>query len=251
MNKTTNKKEYCFKDSPTSEWRNFQEFIDQANKSCNWLVLRNFEYLPNNFFENDKDVDVLCEDLSMFVETMRLVKCIWGSAAYETTIDNKVVSFDIRFLGDGYYDKLWQYKMLKDKIYTIEGVPRMNNVDYFYSLIYHAKVQKIAVKEVYRERIQYLASSINLNDYQVDDIDNNQVIANLLSQFMESNKYYFCHPIDINVPRNKKFFRHLSLLVRKGVTQLLPRRTIVLALILKAAVRIIPKRVKVLLKKLF
>lgn len=44
-------------------WRNFQEFITVANKESNWLVLRNFEYLPDNFFGNDKDVDVLCENL--------------------------------------------------------------------------------------------------------------------------------------------------------------------------------------------
>ena len=49
-------------------WKNFEEFIEEANKSLNWLVLRNFEYLPNNFFNNDKDVDVLCEDLEQFVK---------------------------------------------------------------------------------------------------------------------------------------------------------------------------------------
>ena len=47
---------------------------------------------------------------------MKLTKRSWGIAAYETIINNKVVPFDVRFLGDGYYDKLWEYKMLKNKV---------------------------------------------------------------------------------------------------------------------------------------
>ncbi|QOP41461.1 hypothetical protein [Sulfurimonas marina] len=74
-------------------WQSFQEFIEVANNKCNWLVLRNFEYLPNDFFGNDKDVDVLCEDLEHFTKTMKLKKRSWGIASYETIIDNKSCAF--------------------------------------------------------------------------------------------------------------------------------------------------------------
>jgi len=249
--RTVNKEGYAFKESSGSDWKDFQEFIEVANKYCNWIVLRNFEYLPNDFFENDKDVDVLCQDLDLFVSAMKLKKCVWGTAAYETTIDNKVVPFDVRFLGDNYYDKLWQYKMLENKIYTPDDVPRMNNTDYFYSLMYHSKVQKLAVKDTYKERLQSLALSIGLNEYRISDIENDKIASSLLNKFMKDNHYTFCRPIDINVPKNNKFYRYLSTSVKKGATRSLPKKTIILGLVLKVAVRIIPKKIKFLLKRLF
>jgi len=245
------KQNHTFKESPISDWKNFQEFIEVANKHCNWLVLRNFEYLPNVFFENDKDVDVLCEDLDLFVKRMKLKKSLLGTAAYETTIENKVVHFDVRFLGDNYYDKLWQYKMLKNKIYSPNKVPRMNDIDYFYSLIYHSKIQKNEVKEVYKERLKILATSIGIDEYQEHDIENNKIISNLLSVFMMKNKYTFSQPADINVPKNNKFFLHLDPSVKKEAAHSLPRKTIILGVVLKIAVIVIPKRIKALLKKLF
>ena len=71
------------------EWSSFSEFINTANLHCNWLVLRNHEYLPNDFFENDKDVDMLCEDLEHFVKTMGLTKRSYGVAAYQALIEGK------------------------------------------------------------------------------------------------------------------------------------------------------------------
>lgn len=251
MHKTTNTEGHVFKESSTSEWKDFQAFIDHANKYCNWLVLRNFEYLPNDFFENDKDVDVLCEDLDVFVQSMKLTKRTWGTAAYETTIDNKVVFFDVRFLGDNYYDKLWQYHMLTNKIYTDQGVPRLSDVDYFYSLLYHSKLQKLSIKGVYKPRLVSLAHTIGLVELCESDLKNDQATADLLSQFMERNKYVFCHPADINVPQNKKFFRYLKPALKQGKVQPLPKEILVRGLILKVAVRVIPRTIKNWLKKLF
>lgn len=169
---------------PNSNWKSFDDFIEVANKNCNWLVLRNFEYLPNNFFENDKDVDILCEDITKFVKIMKLRKRSWGIGSYETIIENKIVPFDVRFLGDGYYDKLWQYKMLKNKIYTTDNVPRMSDEDYFYSLIYHSKIQKLEVKEIYKKRFYDLSIQLNINGYKTASILDDKYIADLLSKLI-------------------------------------------------------------------
>jgi len=242
---------HAFKLSKDSDWKNFREFIEVANTHCNWIVLRNFEFLPDIFFENDKDVDVMCEDLDLFVTVMKLKKRLWGTAAYETIIDNKIVHFDVRFLGDGYYDKLWQYKMLKNKIYTLDGIPRMNDINYFYSLMYHCKVQKYTVKDEYKKRLKELAVFVGLNMYQIKDIDSNKISANFLNKFMKERHYTFCYPVDINVQNNNEFFRYLSVNIKKGVIYSIPKKTLMLGLVLKVAVKIIPRRVKVFLKKIF
>lgn len=230
-------------------WKNFEEFIEVANSSCNWLVLRNFEYLPNDFFGNDKDVDVLCENLEQFVKTMRLTKRSWGIAAYETMIDNKVVPFDVRFLGDGYYDKLWQYKMLKNKILTSDGVPRMNNEDYFYSLIYHSKLQKYEVKEVYKTRFSTLAHSLNIIEWKTENIDNEKYIAVLLSKFMKLNHYVFTVPLDCNVPKNNYFFNLLDSSIKENITIKKPIKIKILDLIPSWVFKVIPNELKKVIKK--
>ena len=42
------------------------EFLLMTNISCNWLVLRNYEYLPDDFFGNDDDIDILCDNPNVF-----------------------------------------------------------------------------------------------------------------------------------------------------------------------------------------
>ncbi len=246
-----NKEGYVFKESLRSDWKNFEEFIEVANKNCNWIVLRNFEFLPDNFFENDKDVDILCEDPKLFVDVMKLKKRSWGTASYETAIDNKIVLFDVRFLGDGYYDKLWQLKMLENKIHTKDNVPRMCNTDYFYSLMYHSKIQKLTVKDGYKKRLEELSASIGLDGYKVEDIENDKIAASLLSIFMSGNYYAYSHPLDINVLKNHKFFAYLDICVQKGAACHISIKTTILGLVLKIAVRIIPKKIKNFLKKIF
>ena len=229
-------------------WKNFEEFIEVANKSLNWLVLRNFEYLPNDFFNNDKDVDVLCEDLEQFVNTMKLTKRSWGISAYETVISNKVVPFDVRFLGDGYYDKLWEYKMLKNKVHTADAVPRMNDEDCFYSLIYHSKIQKHEVKEVYRTRFYALANSLNIANYDEECIDNNEYIANILNKFIKLHCYTYSVPIDRNVTKNEEFFDLLDDAVKYGVVFKTPLKVKVLNYIPSWILKIIPRGLKKTIK---
>ena len=230
-------------------WKNFEEFIDTANSSCNWLVLRNFEYLPNDFFENDKDVDVLCENLEQFVKKMKLTKRSWGVAAYETTIEDKIVPFDVRFLGDRYYDKLWQYKMLKNKIYTVDNIPRMNDEDYFFSLLYHSKLQTYEVKEVYKSRFFILANSLNITDYKIENIKDDKYLAKKLNQYLKLNHYTYTLPLDCNVPKNKYFFDLLDKSIKNDRVFMPPFKIRIKNLFPKWVFKIIPYKVKKIIKK--
>jgi len=231
-------------------WKDFNDFIKVANKNCNWLVLRNFEYLPNDFFENDKDVDILCDNIELFVKVMKLRKRSWGIGAYETMIDNKIVPLDVRFLGDGYYDKLWQYKMLMNKIYTIDNVPRMNDKDYFYSLLYHSKIQKMEVKEVYKKRFYELSILLNIRNYKIESIENDKYIAELLSKFMKENAYTFTNPVDDNVPKNKLFFNLLDKGIQNEIRFDVPIQIKISRLIPNFILQIIPKKIKIIIKKI-
>lgn len=232
-------------------WKNFREFIAYANLHCEWLVLRNYEYLPDDFFGNDKDVDVLCQDLEHFVTTMGLIKRSWGVAAYKGVIAGKEVDFDIRFLGDGYYDKIWQLRMLKNKRLTDDDVPRMSNEDYFYSLVWHAKLQKMEVKDVYVPRLHTLASEIEIDGYQPENIFNDQYIAELLSDFCIKNYYRYEKPFDIAIPLNLNVYTKLDKRVTGDAYRLKqPLKIKLIGFIPSWLLRCIPENIKRKLKKL-
>jgi len=191
-------------------WKNFEEFITFANLTCNWLVLRNFNFLPNNFFGNDKDVDILCSDIDIFIQNMNLEKKNSSLFNYKTKIDGKTVDFDVRVLGDGYYDKLWQYKILYKKIYAQGIVPRMDDKNFFYSLLYHCKVQKTNVKEEYINVLMNLSKKIHIEAIDKKTILNDQRSSELLKEFMKKNKYQYNESNDINVVENKKFIKLIN-----------------------------------------
>lgn len=198
------------------KWKDFSEFIDFANLHCNWVVIRNFEYLPNNFFSNDTDVDLLCDDLNHFVDKMCLRKRSWGVSSYETFISGRLVFFDVRFIGDGYFDKLWQYKMLKNKVYTSENVPRMNDEDYFFSLLYHIKIHKRKITYKYNDRLNDLSELLNIN-ISLKNLDFKEAkLAKVISLYMLKNNYKFTYPVDKSILINSSFVKLLDFKVRKN-----------------------------------
>ena len=190
-------------------WSSFLEFIDFANANCNWLVLRNFEFLPHNFFGNDKDIDILCDDISHFASTMGLVKRSWGISSYQALIKDTIVPVDIRFVKDNYYDPIWQYKMLENKIYDDSSVPRPDHKDYLFSFLYHLLFQKPFIADRYKERIicQY---NLLFPDFSVSNFDYS-ILSNSLANYMRDCNYTYCRPHDVSVYQNS---RNIELLPR-------------------------------------
>ena len=58
----------------------------------------------------------------------------------------------------------------------------MNNEDYFYSLIYHSKLQKYKVKPIYTDRFKELAHLLNIDEYGLDELDRQLLLA-ILEKF--------------------------------------------------------------------
>jgi len=199
----------------TLGWESFSEFISFANISCNWIVIRNFEFLPFNFFENDKDIDILCSNQDIFIDKLNLKKRSWGISAYQVKIEGKEVPVDLRFLGDGYFDKLWEYNLLENKIYQNQLVPRPNDCDYFYTLIYHCKLQKEIIKKNYYEILNNLSIKLDLEHLHKSFINDDFKSSEILANFLNINKYNISKPIDKNVKFNQKFYIKLIKYIKK------------------------------------
>ncbi|NMP30446.1 hypothetical protein HII17_02625 [Thalassotalea sp. M1531] len=193
--KITSPVEYDVGDMAGSKgWVDFNEMFQVANWCSDWAVMRNAEYLPDDFWGNDKDVDILCANLSDFINATNAEAKNLSDANFRVKIDNQMVDVDARVVGDDYYDQAWQRQMLKAK--RIENtVPWLSKEDYFYSLFYHARVHKQSVKAVYIERLQALANELSIN-FSHDVLYSNTLSAKLLDEFFKQNNYFITYPND-------------------------------------------------------
>ena len=144
----------------SKSWKSLSFLFDFLNKYSNWLILRNFEDLSDSYlFEDGDDIDILCEEINFFTALMNAKKRSGERCSYFVTVNNFQIPLDIRFIGDKYYDPVWSKDMLFRKIVT-NGIPTPCISDYFYSLIYHIKLQKNFIKP-HIQRLDNLAIKMN------------------------------------------------------------------------------------------
>jgi hypothetical protein len=173
-----------------------QDVFDELNQHQNlkWVVMRNFEEMPHNItIDEHLDVDLLVNDYY-------LVKSILdGSSAtkqtYENggnrilnyvTINNNKVLFDFRSVGDNYYDKNFQIKMLNTRIKHPNGFYIPNEENHFYSLIYHSIIHKSNISSTYIN----VFKKYGLKDSELTK----KTLKNKLDIFMEKNGYSYVKP---------------------------------------------------------
>lgn len=179
-------------------WNSIQEIFQELNKHCNYVILRNYEelHLEHMVMEEHDDIDLLCDDQRYMRELLGAVyRPVTGNFDhFFTKIAGKDVKFGIRYIGDDYYDRKWEQEMLSNRILHPNGFYVMNDTDYFYSLLYHALIQKKELSEDYRIRLAEMGkkSGIELNtpeDYRT-----------CLETYMTSKGYCLCYPKDTTIP---------------------------------------------------
>jgi len=196
-------------------FENFKDFFDHLNKhtKLKYLIQRSFHEIENppEFFENNKDVDILVNDYYYF-------KALTGARSVNKKnmrendngyhIQSKIniggveIPFDIRFVGDDYVDSNWEKDMLNRIIkHTLKNnivINIPNNSDELYSLIYNIIIQKPnPEKSKHIPRVQQLLKNTGIND--ILDFNNIESIREFLNKFMNENEYKYKKPLDIRV----------------------------------------------------
>lgn len=234
-------------------WGGLKECLTIASLCADYVVLRNFEYLPNNFWGNDSDIDILCNNLASFRSASGAEKRGYGIGSYTITVDGKSIPLDIRYLGDNYYDPIWQWDMLRRKRYHNEIIPRLSDDNYFFSLLYHCKLQKPKVKKKYISILLELAEMIGLKITETDIMDN-EYSARIINGYLKGGGYKFMFPSDRGVYINKDVYRHITAIGYKPIA--LPRRMLgkcirsLYSLIPRTLRRKIPKCTKIFFRRI-
>lgn len=179
-----------------------QQFFYVLNNAIEYCVLRNHECLPEEYtIEGHGDIDLLVENKN-YILYLTLAKPIFRESyrVYHTImISGLEVPFDFRYVGDNYYDRPWEENILKTRVLQKDSFYTPNTIHQYFTLLYHAYIQKWEVKEDYFPKLTNYAKEIN--EVFIPEIE---PTIKQLDAFMEDNRYEYTIPIDKSVVYNTK-----------------------------------------------
>ena len=186
-------------------YNGISEVFDLLNQAeIPYLVLRNYDNLlaPEMYMDGHGDVDILCADSQVIVKllgaktTRKDQPPFKGDCThYYIYVGEKNVSLDLRYVGDDYYCKEWQEDILSKRV-AHEGFYVMDEENYFYSLTYHAILQKQKLSDEYQKRLSNMANNLKIATGGGGEAD----FIKLLNEFMRKKGYRYTYPIDFYVP---------------------------------------------------
>lgn len=187
-------------------WSGFEQLFFILNNSIEYVVLRNFENLPQNHqVETHGDVDLLVEDIN-YIKYLTGATSVFPDDSHRVhftlEFENDQIPFDFRYLGDNYYDIKWQMNILKNRVIHNNCFYVPDEINHFYALLYHAYIQKRKIASDYKKRMQNLAKQVHV-EFGEDTADSE--VFKILNNFMLSHGYSFVLPKDFTVFFNKKF----------------------------------------------
>ncbi|MDB4533970.1 hypothetical protein N9242_03790 [Vicingaceae bacterium] len=187
-------------------FKNIKDLFYLLNNSIDYCVLRNFECLPDKYtLEGHGDIDMLVENLN-YVLYLTNAQSVFPKLNYRVHYTIKIggekIPFDFRYVGDNYYDNHWEIAILesKEKFKNLINVPDNNN--HFFSLLYHAYLQKGEIKADYFVKLKKVAE---LNGTSYHPELNKREVKNILDQFLAENNYCYALPKDLSVYFNSDF----------------------------------------------
>ncbi len=195
-------------------FENLDHLFYVLNNTINYVVLRNYENLPNHFDPSiHGDIDLLVEDLSKVISITNATKMFpekTTSVAYLVNLSDSVIQFDFRYLGDNYLDKQWECDILRSANFTPPYAPShnimiMSPVHQYFTLLYHAYVQKIKIASDYPDKLRNFALPIGAT-YKEDV----RFSMRQLQDFLKENKYKVSIPSEKEGTLNWKNLKYLD-----------------------------------------
>jgi hypothetical protein len=185
-------------------WDDFESLFRHLNRTTDYVVLRNFESIAGQFSEDD--LDVLCANPESFLAAANGMEAKQTRSAAQCTIlvRGQKIPVDIRFVGDGYYDSVWQKEILRES-QMFEGYVRVPRVDHhFFSLLYHGVFQKPKINDKYISRLQGLGSQIGMPTHLLEKVASRDSASDIMRGYLKANNYSYYTPLDRGVHINRR-----------------------------------------------
>lgn len=178
------------------EWKTVEEMFYALNNCITYSILRNYEALPNEIYENEhNDIDIICESLEDAAYVLNAIPVFDEEyrVHYKTQVEGRTAYFDLRHIRDNYYCEKMEKEILQQRIYNEKGFYTLNTENYFYSLLYHALIQKPVFKDDYKEKL------MNMKLENVDMNTTAEEYAEILKKWLIKKDYIVLEPQDKSV----------------------------------------------------
>ena len=188
------------------KWNSIEDFFQYLNKHVCYVVLRNYECLPEKYTLKDhEDIDLLVyslEELKLFVGGKWNSLLKYNGTKVIIKINNEEVKLDVRYVGDGYYDSDWERNILSTRIIEKDLFYRPNDLNYRYSLAYHALIHKQRYSDEYAFRLYKMFNHSSDCNNRLSETNTFE----LLNKFLEEKNYRITEPRDVYVGLNTKYY---------------------------------------------
>ncbi len=146
-------------------WDSLKQFFYVLNNTIDYVVLRNFEPLPDKYYAaSHGDIDLLTtnyKDICFITNSKPAFKS--NNRVHNLVrINGEKVRFDFRSLEDNYYDERWERTML-DQREVLRGFYVPPEEDQFYSLLYHALIHKPEIAPDYIKHLVAMGAKCGLS----------------------------------------------------------------------------------------
>lgn len=185
-------------------WESFDQLFHTLNATVPYLVLRNFDEWPDpSSLGAHDDVDLLTSD---YLELIRVAKARpllrriprWGGRFW-VRVAGRDVLFDLRLIGDRYYDPAWARALLAGRVRHERGFYTPGETDYFESLAYHAIVHKHTLSTEYKDRLARMAEALGRPEWDRASLDDPATARRLLLDLLQQRGYALVRPRDPTV----------------------------------------------------
>lgn len=195
-------------------YKSIEELFYVLNNTIEYVVLRNHEVLPEEYtVEGHGDIDLLVANKN-YAAYLTLARPVFKESYrvyHIINIAGKEVPFDFRYVQDNYYCPKWEQDILKTRVMSKDLFYVPSPEHQFYTLLYHAYIQKWEIKPDYFPKLTSYGEAINIT-FSKDVKD----AVGLLDQFMLPRHYEYIRPDDKSVLYNKKNLQHSEVAYRYG-----------------------------------
>ena len=189
-------------------WKNTSQFLRMLNGTIKYVILRNFEDLPEKLISNEhKDIDILTDDIIILPYVCMTTSDISPKGKIpQVVIGKNIIPIDWKRFGDKYYDKRWYENILKRRVLHKNGFYVPSPEDYFYTLFYHAIFHKKNISDEYKKKIWELACELNINEISQKTLHDFDLSKKFVEKYMREMKY--SHPNSLKYKlMNNEFVR--------------------------------------------
>lgn len=185
-------------------WSSIEELFDVLNLTTQYVVLRGAENIERNVSELTGDIDILCLNIAEFTAVAN-AKNLWNSKNFfHVNIAGNNILFDIRYVGDDYFDKSWQQNIISNRVLNENNIYIARIDDYFFSHLYHAYIHKPYFYEKYIARLDNLADKIGIKDFKTEILKDQNYGLKLLNGYLKAQEY------DISIPKDLQVFLNIK-----------------------------------------